>query len=87
MGEQIRGWLKAGGQWLRRRPRADREAAGLTLGLFTVYALGACRTIYVGDSGELVTAVYLLGIPHPSGYPVYCLLGKLWTLLATWGSW
>jgi hypothetical protein len=54
--------------------------------VFVVYALGACRTIYVGDSGELVTAVAVLGIPHPSGYPLYVLLGKLWTLLVPAGS-
>jgi hypothetical protein len=49
--------------------------------VFVVYALGACRTIYVGDSGELVTAVAVLGIPHPSGYPLYVLLassGRCW---------
>jgi tetratricopeptide (TPR) repeat protein len=51
-----------------------------------VYALGACRTIYVGDSGELVTAVAVLGIPHPSGYPLYVLLGKLWTVALPFGS-
>src|SRR5258706_3375925 len=62
--------------------------ASLAIGLlaFAVYALGACRTIYVGDSGELVTAVYTLGIPHPSGYPLYVMLGKLWTLLVPLGS-
>ena len=54
--------------------------------MFVVYALGACRTIYVGDSGELTTAVAVLGIPHPSGYPLYVLLGKLWTLLVPVGS-
>ena len=54
--------------------------------MFVVYALGACRTIYVGDSGELVTAVAVLGIPHPSGYPLYVLLGKLWTVLVPAGS-
>ncbi len=48
---------------------------------FVVYAAGACRTIYVGDSGELVTAAATLGIPHPSGYPLYVLLGKLWITL------
>ena len=53
----------------------------IAIGLFVIYALGACRTIYVGDSGELVTAVYVLGIPHPSGYPLYALLGKIWTLV------
>ena len=40
----------------------------------------------MGDSGELVTAVAVLGIPHPSGYPLYVLLGKLWTLLVPIGS-
>jgi tetratricopeptide (TPR) repeat protein len=33
-----------------------------------------------------VTAVAVLGIPHPSGYPLYVLLGKLWTLLVPFGS-
>ncbi|HXI04680.1 MAG TPA: DUF2723 domain-containing protein [Candidatus Saccharimonadales bacterium] len=61
-------------------------AAGLAAALFTFYGLGASRTIYVGDSGELTTAVYLLGIPHPSGYPLFVLLGKLWTLLVPAGS-
>jgi tetratricopeptide (TPR) repeat protein len=61
-------------------------ASSLAAGVFVVYALGACRTIYVGDSGELVTAVAVLGIPHPSGYPLYVMLGKLWTLLLPLGS-
>jgi 4-amino-4-deoxy-L-arabinose transferase-like glycosyltransferase len=58
----------------------------LALGSFGVYAWGSCRTIYVGDSGELVTAVHLLGIPHPTGYPLYVLLGKLWTVALPVGS-
>ena len=58
----------------------------LGFGTFVIYAIGACRTIYVGDSGELVAAVDLLGIPHPSGYPLYVILGKLWTLLVPIGS-
>ncbi len=62
------------------------HAAAIALGTFIVYVLGACRTIYVGDSGELVAAVATLGIPHPSGYPFYVLLGKLWTLLVPIGS-
>ena len=66
--------------------RLAAEAAALGLILFAVYAAGACRTIYVGDSGELVAAVGVLGIPHPSGYPLYVLLGHLWTLLVPLGS-
>jgi hypothetical protein len=30
--------------------------------------------IYAGDSGDLVTAGYLFGVPHPPGYPLYTLL-------------
>jgi tetratricopeptide (TPR) repeat protein len=63
-----------------------RAALLLGASLFAVYAAGASPTIYVGDSGELVTAVHLLGIPHPTGYPAYVLLGKLWTLLLPFGS-
>jgi tetratricopeptide (TPR) repeat protein len=62
----------------------DSEAlrvAVLVLFVFLVYALGACRTAYVGDSGDLLTAIAVLGIPHPSGYPLYVLLGKAWGLL------
>ena len=61
-------------------------AAWLAVALFTVYVAGAVPTIYVGDSGELVAAVHVLGIPHPTGYPLYVLLGKLWAVLAPVGS-
>ena len=34
-----------------------------------------------GDGGELITASLTLGVPHPSGYPTYVLLGKLFSFL------
>ncbi|MDA8020246.1 MAG: DUF2723 domain-containing protein [Thermoanaerobaculia bacterium] len=62
--------------------RAARgEALWVFLVCLVIYTLGACRTIYVGDSGELVAAAATLGIPHPSGYPLYVLLGHLWIQL------
>ena len=66
--------------------RLEVETAALAGALLGLYAWGACPTIYVGDSGELVAAAATLGIPHPSGYPLYVLLGKLWTLLVPLGS-
>jgi len=66
--------------------RTVAEAAILGLAAFVLYAAGASQTIYVGDSGELVTAAATLGIPHPSGYPLYVLLGWLWIHLAAVGS-
>jgi len=58
--------------------REALAAAGVAAVPLAVYAAGACRTIYVGDSGDLATAVAVLGIPHPSGYPLYVLAGKVW---------
>ena len=58
--------------------RKTLAAAGVAAVPFAVYVAGACRTIYVGDSGDLATAVAVLGIPHPSGYPLYVLAAKLW---------
>jgi tetratricopeptide (TPR) repeat protein len=59
--------------------RETLAAAGVAAVPFAVYAAGACRTIYVGDSGDLATAVSVLGIPHPSGYPLYVLAARLWS--------
>src|SRR3989339_40135 len=47
----------------------------------TVFLPFVCPTVYVGDSGELITACYGLGIAHPPGYPLFTLLGKLFTFL------
>jgi tetratricopeptide (TPR) repeat protein len=53
----------------------------LLASLYGVYLLTACPTVYLGDSGELTAAAFCLGIPHNSGYPLYCLLGKLFCLV------
>ncbi len=42
-----------------------------------VYGLTLCPTVYVEGSGELIGSVRLLGTPHPTGYPLFCLLGRL----------
>ena len=62
------------------------ESVLVGLAVRVVYVRGAAPTICVGDSGELVAAVATLGIPDPSGYPLYVLLGKLWTLLVPLAS-
>jgi hypothetical protein len=36
---------------------------------------------YGGDGGELITASYTLGVPHPPGYPSYVLLGRAFSVL------
>jgi len=48
---------------------------------FLIYLLTLCPTVFWGDSAELVTVAATLGIAHPTGYPLYTLLGKLSTFL------
>ncbi len=64
---------------LLRRPTGVAGLAGLIS--LVVYLGTLAPTVLADDSAELVTAVRVLGIPHPTGYPVYLLLGKLFDLL------
>jgi tetratricopeptide (TPR) repeat protein len=50
-----------------------------------LYLRTLAPSISTGDSGELVTGAYCLGILHPPGYSLYCLLGRLFTLLPMGG--
>jgi hypothetical protein len=56
-------------------------AATLILYLWTL-APGLVR----GDGGELQYILAIRGVAHPTGYPLYTLLGWLWTKLVPFGS-
>jgi len=49
--------------------------------LFTLYP-----AVSVGDSGELITAAYTLGVAHPPGYPLWTILGKIFTVIIPFGN-
>ena len=52
----------------------------VALGLpFGVYLLTLAPSVYSMDSPELVTAAYTLGVAHAPGYPLYTLLGWLFS--------
>ena len=55
--------------------------AGVGLFLFVcfIYLLTLAPTIGYRDSGDMVTASYLLGISHPSGFPLYMIIGKVFS--------
>jgi hypothetical protein len=40
-----------------------------------------CRSVGFTDSGELATVICTLGIAHPTGYPLFTLLGKCWMMI------
>ena len=56
-----------------------------SLSLFVLTLLVYLKTLAPGvfgfDSAELATGVFTQGIVHPSGYPLYLLIGKLFTFL------
>ena len=53
----------------------------LPITVFGVYLCTTAPVVYLGDSGELTVAAFSLGIPHPSGYPLYSLLGKIFCMI------
>ena len=56
-------------------------AGGLFLLSFVLYLFTLTPRICAGDSGELTTAIYNLGAAHPPGYPLYTMLGKIFTYI------
>lgn len=44
---------------------------------FYVYLITLAPTVYFGDSGELISMANYLGVPHPTGFPLYMLFSKL----------
>jgi len=51
-----------------------------------IYLYTSPPTIPPGDSGEFISAAYNLDIPHPSGYPLYCILGKIFTVIIPYSN-
>jgi len=70
------------------RPGWADAAISALLGLaaFALYVRTLAPGVLGGDSGELQFAVSLGGVSHPSGYPLYHMLGWLWSRLLPWGD-
>jgi len=59
----------------------DLIAIAITLISFGVYVTTMCRTVSFIDSGELATVGTVLGIAHPTGYPLFTLLARCVVML------
>src|SRR5713226_7984529 len=55
-------------------------AITVTLIAGVLYFLTAARDIVVGDSPELIIAAVTLGVAHAPGYPLFTMLGHLFSL-------
>jgi tetratricopeptide (TPR) repeat protein len=54
--------------------------------VWTVYLLTLAPDLTLEDSGELCTASFYAGIPHPPGYPFWAIYSWLWTVIVPFGS-
>lgn len=67
--------------------RLDYAFALLAAGLaFALYLRTLAPGLLGGDSGEFQFAAWLGGFTHPTGYPLYLILGWLWTHLLPWAD-
>ena len=63
----------------RRLPWLTAVAGGAIA--LAVYLATINPTLPPGDSGDLITAASTLGVAHPPGYPLFAMIGHLFTLL------
>lgn len=71
---------------IRRRRLDLLLAVGLGGAAFALYTATLAPTVLGGDGGEFQFVPYLLGVAHPTGYPLYTLLGWAWCHLLPVGD-
>lgn len=49
-----------------------------------IYILTLAPDVYFTDSGELASVATTLGVAHPTGYPLFTLIGHLWANVLPW---
>lgn len=67
----------------KRTKKNLQRAISFSLFIFilVVYINNLTRDIYSGDIGDLVTAAFVFGVPHPPGYPLLTMLGAAFSHL------
>jgi len=53
---------------------------------FALYMKTIVPEVYTADCGEMTATSYVLGIPHPTGYPVYCQLNRFFSIMLPVGN-
>ena len=66
---------------LQRKKASVISAAFVLVASLALYLYTLAPTVTLVDSGELLLAVYSLGVAHPPGFPLYVLLAHTFSLL------
>jgi len=53
----------------------------LFISTLSLYISTLSNTVYGGDAGDLISAILTKGFPHPPGYPLYTIIGRLFILM------
>src|SRR5687767_1875978 len=74
---------------INRNSIADWLAWLVGIAALILYAYSAAPGIvtFFDDSLEFQTVAPTFGIAHPTGYPLYTIVGGLWTRLLPTGTW
>jgi hypothetical protein len=75
--------------WINNRLKDARDtdlAIGLAVALFAlaIYAFTAMPSVPAEDAGEIAASLHSLGIVHPTGYPLFTLMGHAWLDFTAW---
>jgi len=74
----------------RFRPLSSRLnaviALGVAAGSYLVYVKTTAPTLLMADPAEFQLACNILGVAHPTGYPLYVMVGWLWSHLLPLGD-
>lgn len=70
-------------QWLDKLSTRRNTIVGGTIFIvsFGIYVLTMCPTTYWEDSAAFSAVNPILGIPHSPGFPIYVLLGRVFSLI------
>ncbi len=64
-----------------KRTRDGWLALGCSLAAGILYLRTLAPGLLFGDAGEFQVAAWTGGLAHPTGYPLYLILGWIWTHL------
>ena len=63
---------------MRTTIRTYRAELAVGATLLAIYLATLAPSVTLWDSGEFLSAIHSLGIPHPPGTPLYILLANVW---------